>query len=427
MTSRTKTTFIIAGVIGGLVILSIAAVSYVLFTESGSSFFVKKFADAMNDDVEVTWRQSGGTLIGGTTYQDITLENLKWFPVPNTLKIQALAVKINSLSLEGITVKIENARLILPYSDPILFYGTIENALLDLNFYTKSISDRQIKGLFDPGALRGITADIHDIDILVKGSLEEPLVTGALAIVKITSNGFSLEEAPCVFTLRFEDVTGPLKLHGPLTCQAGTIRGEKTAVVRLQESRILFSGNPENPELDIKASSTVENTKININLKGALKKPDLHVYSDPPMPEDRILLALATNKTWQTSIDLLNNETISPDLARDFIDYFLFGGQDDKFAKQFGLKSISVKYDAQGKGVAVTKDLSGRLEGRYEIEDRTQPEGQEDISQKIGGEYKVTDGLSLEAQRELKRTGAGGQQTDIPPDDQLLFKFKKSF
>ncbi|MFH1440636.1 MAG: translocation/assembly module TamB domain-containing protein [Candidatus Omnitrophota bacterium] len=422
-----KITLIFLYAICGFIVIFSIAFYFLLFTASGSSLLLRGFTRTVNNKKEVSWQKNEGSLIGGMTYNDIVFENLKWFPVPNKLKIKSLAVDIDSFCLDGITLKIVNARLSLPGTEPIMFYGNFENQLADFNFYTKAITDREIKSLVKAEIFQGITGNFADIDVFVKGSMRELTFSGGLIIEKLVKNDFSLEQSPCIFEINMKNADDKLGLYGPIIFKGGTIKGKKTALVQLQEGKIIFNGDPQNPNFDIKATSVVEKVKMAITLKGNFKEPDLQLNSEPAMSKNRLLLALATNKTWQSTEELLNKGSISLDLAKDFIDYFIFGGQSGKFVEKFGLKGFSVKYDTQGKGVAVTKDLSDKLKGKYEVEEKEQKEGTPGISQKVGGEYKVTENVSLDARKELKQKDADDQQESKTADDQLLLKFKKIF
>ncbi|MFH1092993.1 MAG: translocation/assembly module TamB domain-containing protein [Candidatus Omnitrophota bacterium] len=429
MLNNNKKTILIFlyAILSGLVLFS-ALIYFFLFTEKGGAFLSQRFMQVMNDRKEIVWQKNKGSLMSGMIYEDIELEDLKWFPAPNKLKIQSLTIDIDSFSLDGITLKIVNARFYLPDSEPIVFHGNLENKLLDFNFYTKAISDREIKSLINAENLQGITGYLADIDVFVKGSIQEPVFTGKLVIKKLLKNVFLLEKSPCVFVLNIKNNDGKLGLYGPFTFKGGTISGKKTALVHLQESRIIFNGDPKKPNLDIKAASAVEKVKMTIRLKGSFKEPDLQINSEPPMSKDRLLLALATNRTWKSTEELISKGSISPNLAKDFLDYFIFGGQGSKFAEKLGIKDVTIKYDTQGnKGVAVTKDLSSRLEGKYEIEEKKQTEGRTDISQKVGGEFKVTETISLDANKELKQKESNAQQENTATEDKVLLKYNKPF
>lgn len=405
----------------------IVAVWTVLFTRVGAAYVVKKISSSFSDKKEVVWQKNEGSFIGGMVYEDVELEDIDIMPKPNKLKIQKVSVKIKALSLNSISVSLENARLILPGADPVLAYGSLVQGSLDLNVYSKSISTGEIENLVSSIDLKQVTGELSDVDLRVKGTLSEPDFEGGFVIDKLSKNGFSLENSTGTLSLTMKEEKGLQGLFGNIILQNGTISGQKTAVILLGDSKIIFSGDPQKPGLDIKGTSQVSNIKIQIALKGTFDNPDLQLRSDPPMEKNRILLALATNKTWKNTEDVLNKGALSMDIAKDFIDYFVFGGHSNKFAKRFGLTSLSVKYDGEAKGVAVTKKLFDNLDGKYEVEETKSNDSQVDISQKVGGDVKITDRLSLEANKVFKQKYIDDQQDIKTTDDQLLLKYKKSF
>lgn len=405
----------------------IAAGGVILFTKIGTAYVIKKISRSISEKKEIVWKKNEGSFISGMVYENVEMEDLEMLPKPNILKIQKISINIDALSMEGISGSLENARLLLPNADPILVYGTLDKGVLDFNVYSKTISLSEVESLIESSELKKVSGDLSEIDIRIKGDLREPQFEGEFIVNKIDKDGFSLINSPGTLNLIIKEENNIKGLYGNITLQNGTIRGKRTAIVSLKPSKIMFSGDPQKPGFDINGTSQVESIKLSIALKGSFDKPDLQLKSDPPMEKDRLLLALATNKTWRNTQDILDKGVVSKDIAKDFIDYFIFGGQGSKFAEKFGLKTVSIKYDAESKGVTVTKDLSDKLEGKYEIEEKNKNETKADIIQKIGGEYKVTEALSLEAQKELKQQYENNQPDNSKTESQLLLKFKKSF
>ncbi|HBG61772.1 MAG: hypothetical protein A2306_04935 [Omnitrophica WOR_2 bacterium RIFOXYB2_FULL_38_16] len=405
----------------------IAAGGVILFTKIGTAYVIKKISRSISEKKEIVWKKNEGSFISGMVYENVEMEDLEMLPKPNVLKIQKISINIDALSMEGISGSLENARLLLPNADPILVYGTLDKGVLDFNVYSKTISLSEVESLIESSELKKVSGDLSEIDIRIKGDLREPQFEGEFIVNKIDKDGFSLINSPGTLNLIIKEENNIKGLYGNITLQNGTIRGKRTAIVSLKPSKIMFSGDPQKPGFDINGTSQVESIKLSIALKGSFDKPDLQLKSDPPMEKDRLLLALATNKTWRNTQDILDKGVVSKDIAKDFIDYFIFGGQGSNFAEKFGLKTVSIKYDAESKGVTVTKDLSDKLEGKYEIEEKNKNETKADIIQKIGGEYKVTEALSLEAQKELKQQYENNQPDNSKTESQLLLKFKKSF
>ena len=91
-----------------------------------------------------------------------------------------------------------------------------------------------------------------------------------------------------------------------------------------------------------------------------------------------VWLSLPTLK----NIKILGQGKVSPDLAGDFIDYFVFGGSGARLSEQLGIRGFSVKYDKNKKGLEVKKAISDKLEASYGVEQSQAKEQQLKTTQK---------------------------------------------
>ncbi len=262
----------------------------------------------------------------------------------------------------------------------------------------------------------------------MKGRLLEPKFSGECQTERLIRNGFSLSNCPLLLNLQLRDVKNKPKLYGTISSNSGTISGSKTAVIKLGESKISFFGDPKKASLDLKGTSTVEGTKINIVLKGAFDNPELKLTSDPPLSQERLLVMLITGKSWKGTEVALGNRQFSPDLVKDFVDYFVFSGSRNKIAQQLGIRDITVTFEQQKKGVGVKKAITEKIDASYEVEQSQAKEEEPTTTQKVGGEYKITEGISIGAEKELKQESKADQTQDKQkPDDKVISKLKKEF
>ncbi len=311
------------------------------------------------------------------------------------LKVQ----KINLSFLDGDieNIKIDNGRLKIADLNPILIEGTYRKDILDFNLYADYISIREILDFF-PGnkVLDDVSGSIRQVDVDTKGALLEPTLSGKFMLEKFVYKGFSMVNSPGILDLKLKNIKKDPQLYGTVDLKSGKISGSRSAVINLKPSRIFFDGDFKNPSFDFKGTSTVEKVKIDIALKGTIDKPDLKLSSEPPLSQERLLVMLATNKSWESVTQSLAEGKISPDLAKDFLDYFVLSGPADKLIQQFGLDGISLKYNGDEKGIGVMKQLF--------------------------------DNLSVEAEKGLKQEDetkpAGNREK---PEDTILFKFKDQF
>lgn len=137
---------------------------------------------------------------------------------------------------------------------------------------------------------------------------------------------------------------------------------------------------------------------------------------------------LATGKRWQGAEDFLRHNKISADLAKDFIDYFIFGGSGSKMARELGITDLSLRYDEKASGVRVKKRVSDKTEVSYAVEKNQHTEGNSSITHKTGGEYRITEGVFLEGEKEIKKNHSEKEaDSKEKTDDKLLLKYKKEF
>ncbi len=410
-----------------ILISIIGLIYYFLFTTKGSSFIfcrgISKYVEC--EDIEI--EKITGNLSSVLILNDIELSGLAGLPPGSYLKIQKLEINTTSFNPAGLNLKIDNGRLKLPDSNPILFYGSHSKSSLDITAYCNQIHVREFLDLFaESKLLKGVSGRVADLDVYIKGSLFEPELRGEFGIEELYKNSFSMANCPGTFSIALKDLKENLKLFGELGLISGIIKGPKTTAIELQRSKILFSGNPKAPMLDLKGTAAVEGTKIYITLAGSVDKPDLQLKSEPAWSQERLLLMLATGKSWRNTEMALCRSQISPELARDFLDYFFFGGSGSKISKRFGIDDIAFKYDPQTKGIAVKKSISDKVEATYGIEQSQKKDSEASSTQKVGGSYKITDTVSVGAEKELSQDKIAGQDK-LQSQDKIILKYKKEF
>ncbi len=410
-----------------LFFLLICFVGYFLFfTAKGSAIITKLaisyYAKTKTIDIE----KSEGSLSQVARFEKLEFKDFALLPKGSTVKIQKLEVYFTSFGEEGLNVNIYNGRLQLPNSALIIFEGKLQNSNLNFNIYSQNIKLKEIAGLFSGAEdLKKISGAISDTDIYLLGSLIEPKFSGKFQLEQLLYNNFSLSNCPVGFNIQLKNIKKEAELYGKISLNKGVITGPRTALVNLEESRISFAGEPNKPLLDLRGTSYVEGIKINIVLKGAFDKPDLKLSSEPVLPEDRLLVMLMTDKSWKATELALGKAELSVELAKDFIDYFLFSGSGSKIARKLGIKDISVTFEEGRKGIGIKKEISEKLDATYAVEQRQSEEELPATTQKVGGEYKITDTLTVGAEKELPQE----QKTPVEQktEDKVTIEFKKEF
>lgn len=418
--------------IGAIIILvfffSLIA-SYFIFTNKGSSFIVQKALTKYTQSKNISIEKSEGSLARTLVLHGIEMNDPKVLRGDNVIRIQRLEIAFRSFSVGGLNVKIHNGRLQLSASEVIVFRGSLQNALLDGNVYSKSFIIERLVSFFPENKNFGnISGAVSDIDVYVKGSMSEPTFNGQCQIEKLVRNGFSLSNCPVLFNLQLKESNKEPKLNGTISLASGTISGAKTARINLNESRILLLGDPKKASFNLRGASNVEDTKITILLKGTFDNPELRLFSNPPLPQERLLIMLITGKSWKATQTALDKGQFSPDLVRDFLDYFVFSGSKNSIFQRLGISDISVTFDQQKKGVGVKKTLTEKVDASYAVEQSQVKEQAPATTQKVGGAYKIIEGVSIEAEKELKpASNPEVSQEEQKANDKVMIKFKKTF
>jgi autotransporter translocation and assembly factor TamB len=404
---------------------------YFLFTTRGSSSIAQLALSKYVSSEHIDIKEVDGNLSQTLSYKDIIFEDLEFLPPGSTLKIKELGISFSAFNPSGLNVNIRNGSLIMPNFNTIFFSGAYQGGSLDVNAYSQNVSIKSVLDLFTQSSnLKKISGMIGDLDVYVKGSFLDPQLTGEFKIDTLSRDLFSIANCPVTLDLQLNDIKGKLRISGTILLSNAVVTGPKGTSVNLQESKIMFNGDPGKPSFDLRGDSTIEGAKINIVLKGTLDKPELNLTSEPPLPQGQLLAMLATGKAWKGAEKSLSSGQLSPDLAADFIDYFAFGGMGSRIAKQLGISEISLKFDKETKGIELKKEITSKSGVTYGVEQTQINENDTSVTQKIGAEYQVTESISVEAEREFKQDNTTGQtqeQDKAQTEDKVLLKYKKEF
>jgi len=416
-------------IIAGAAVALILVLYFLVYTTAGSKFLADRMISEYADHRNLDFEELEGNLGSGMTFKNIEIKDVKNLPAGSTWKIQRLFFNLTSFGINGADVEIENVRLKLPDSGPVIISGTFKEQQLDINIYSKGFTVTEVLSyLPDFKMLVPIKGDVNDIDLFITGNYLEPVVKGAFTIKKFMYKGFVLASAPLNFNINLEDIKDDVKLYGNVHMERGELKTKKVLVM-LDKGDLNFSGPWNQPQINLKGSAKVEKTKISIDLKGTIEKPELTLASEPPHPRQKLMVMLATGKSWQSVEDLGDSGLNSGALTKDFIDYFFFAGKSNQFAKKFGVSEFSVTFDQDHQGVSAKKELTEKLEVGYGIE-QTKANGQiADVSQKLEGEYKLNDQVSVGVERELKKKQANEFLDDQlnENNDKVMIEYKKSF
>ncbi|MFH1858462.1 MAG: translocation/assembly module TamB domain-containing protein [Candidatus Omnitrophota bacterium] len=424
-----KRLFVLAAV-GVVLCAGMLSVYCFLFTMKGSSFLGRIALSRYFKTRQITVGAEEGILAGTLTYKDIELKDLQGLPSGSFLRIQRLTVTTAFPDIRRSTVEVYNGRLRPAGFEPIVFSGTYRNGDADLSFYTRSLDWRQTLSLFPrvSSVLKSFSGTAMDVDGRLSGPLTQPSLKGTFQAAEFLGKRFSVVESPSSFEFRVTNVVPKFRLEGEIVFKSGTIRIMDRSTMTLLESKVLFSGDPKTPTFQVKAEATIEGVRIYLTFNGTVQQPELVLTSDPPMPQERLLLMLATGKGWQSLDKALEERALSPNIAGDFVDYFFLSGSKNRLAQRLGLNILSVSYDDQTKGVKVEKTVTDRLKARVGIEEK-KTEATRTTTETLGTGVQVTGSISIEGERKIKQVQDQADPTkqNAPPEDAVVLKYKKEF
>lgn len=404
-----------------------------MFTENGSKIIARKAFDKINISDQKSVQDIEGALLSRMVLKNLEFNDLENLPPGNILRIQELEITPHSLNKDDIEIRIENGRLMLPQSEPIVFNGTYQHHVVDMTVFAKSINLSEIvqglisSNLFDDlNWMKPLSGTAANVDGKVEGTLEDLHIQGKVSAEKVKYKDISLSNTPIVLDLSVKRSEPDVRLNGIVMTDSGLLRVKKTDI-QLDASKVTFTGKPTQPVFNLAGASKIGSVDIRVRLKGTLERPDINLHSTPPLPDELLLVMLATGKEWKGFVETADRDALSTDLAADFIDYFVLDGRGEKLANRAGIKDIQIELDKNRRGIGVSKDIINNVSVSYGVDETQVSQTEKTISQKVGGKLQVTDKISVGIERELKEKLTPEENTAELPNDKVMMEYKKRF
>ena len=419
-----------------LVFALICTAGYVVFyTTQGAEGVVRLLLYRYTRSRNITIEKTEGTIRTKASLYNIHITNPTKLPLGAVIKIQRMDIFMPKFRLRDIQLSIYNGRLKLSFSDTILFYGDYADLFLELKLYSKRVSAREIIDLFTRRpVLSTLSGVFNDVNLRIAGTLSELAVEGSFHIENIIKERFSMIDCKGSLLMYCDDLISAAKLNGEIFLRGGLVSGGDTALIKLRNSTIVFVGDPKRPKLNIRGSAKVADVAISMVLQGTVDEPKLTLSSNPSLTQELLLVMLATGRAWGSTQGSLQSGSMSADLIKDFVDYFLLAGTGSKIAKRFGLSDISLFYRNESKSMGLTTSLADKLKLGYEVESpqedrKRNAEGA--ITHTVKGEVKITDTISVNAEKQLNQINAQQLEAEEKKieegEEKLYLKFKKKF
>jgi hypothetical protein len=413
-------------ILGGAAALAVWAAA-LLF--SGNRRVVVRFLDWFVPAAEITVNEVEGDIFRGLIFRNIHFQNLVDMPEGSELKIQELTVNGHGLDWKAADLEIRNARLFLPGQDLIVIDGRYSDRQLDMNIYANGAFLSTLVGLWPDWEIRlPDPASLEAIDIYLRGAVDEPQITGQFMVRRAVFQKFQLDGAPVIFDLRIDRRHREWGVTGFVEIGRGDFYSPYSDL-RLSLSRLEFEGDWSNPRLDIHAWAEIERVKTVLKVRGTIERPEIELSSEPPLPQEELMLMVATGKRWRGLTTLMENGAVNADLTKDFIDYVFLAGRGSRFARRYGIYDMSITLERDRQGISARKILSDRLDVGYAIEKEQELEaGRDQVRQKVEGALRLTEGISVGVERDIETTFQDRQaQEPARIEDRFMLWFKRRF
>jgi len=356
------------------------------------------------------------------------MTGLKGLPEKSELKFQDVYVKAHSYDIKGLEVYVYNARLKMPVSDPVVINGSFFAGALNANVYSASVDISEIAGYFPKNPhTRHLHGEVKQLDTHINGDYAAPVVTGSLMIEEADNRQVKIKECPVQFDLRLKDLSSSPQMAGVIAISSGKVIAGQSSF-QLDPSKLYYSGNPENPRLDLNGETVISKVNIRIGIKGMLAEPDINLSSEPSLTQQELMVMLATGKKWEGFSESISTGTVSPALTKDFVEFMFLGGTGNKVAERFGLTNFSVNVGPDSRGIGASKQLAEGVEVNYELERETDINTTNTgTTQTLGSEIRVTNRVTLNLNKEFKNSD--GTQLDEKEIEraEIMLKYKKKF
>lgn len=262
---------------------------------------------------------------------------------------------------------------------------------------TLKVPEADLKPRELPESAVSVSEDQVFVDAEADQTTALPFAMGVTVTLgdKVRFEGFGLR-ATLTGELRVSQQPGqPAQLNGELIITEGRYRAYGQNLL-IENGRLLFQGQPDNPGLDIRAVRKIpsENLVVGVQLSGTLQEPDARIFSDPSLEESEAMSYLVTGRSLNRG-----SQSDSAQVAQALALYGLQKGSGvtDKIGDTLGLDEISIGSDWETSDAALMlgKQISDRLYLTYAV-------GLFDAISTVMLRYTLTRQLHLEAQSSSK-------------------------
>jgi hypothetical protein len=330
-----------------ILVILIAGGFYCLFTTSGSSILARLvLAYYFGPDKVKIEGIEGALSRGGLKLENIEIDKIPFLPHDSSLKIQELMISLRPFKFDSVNLGVENCRLILPYSEPIVLFAGYKGVQLDVNVYSRKIDVEEVLRLFTKNKdLKDISGAITNVDSAVKGSFTHPQLTGIFEVERLSYKDISLTNAPGSFAVNLKAKAKESGIQGALVIQGGSLIAKDIQIL-LNESKLIFLPGSKEPLFDIRGVIERKDINIKMVLRGSLSGPILRLTSEPEKSENLLAYAVLKGKDLQdTKYFVVGSVNLGTKLSKEILNYFLAGSDPAALIASLGVSESPLQFE----------------------------------------------------------------------------------
>jgi len=282
---------------------------YFFFTSNGLKAVVKLSLSKYAKAREIRIDKIDGNVLLGIKIDGIQINRLKKIPEEVVVKIQHIDLNFHGFNLNDVDLKIKNGRVEIAKTQPIIFGGTYNKRKLDFNIYSRLIDVKSYLWLFSESVIlkNATSGSIVEPDFYLRGSLNNNELSGKMIVKMLSFEKYSLLECPIDIKGIIYSKGKKLQVKGDIFIQSGVINLGGSMVKQFR-GKIFFTGDPYNPQFDLEGDSVVGGTRIHVVCKGNYLNPELKLTSEPPLPQDDLVVMLFTGNIFKAERESLGAE-----------------------------------------------------------------------------------------------------------------------
>mgnify|MGYP001589453674 CR=1 FL=1 len=160
---------------------------YLTRTSNGAQWFLEYVLKRSLNAQDIHYEKLEGTIAEGIRVSNVEIADLNVFRERNVVLIQSLELAVPGFDVRQIWMKIANGRVKFPVSDPIGFYGTLNQGILNFHLYAGLIDAREIVTIFKNDlSLKNLKGTVKDSSLTLPRCLPRAGLCPSLIIKKFS-------------------------------------------------------------------------------------------------------------------------------------------------------------------------------------------------------------------------------------------------